>query len=53
MDHTPQDCEALRAKLKEFGLEHAVRLMSVEERGEARRLIRDALKVYAETLRLG
>lgn len=38
--------EKLRADLKEHGLEHAVRLMSVAERGEARRCIRNALAAY-------
>lgn len=36
----------LRSKLKQFGLERTVQLMSVNERGEARRLIRTALAYY-------
>lgn len=37
-------CEELRASLKNNGLFEAIRLMSVEERGLARRAIRNALE---------
>ncbi|MDB5177556.1 MAG: hypothetical protein JWN75_1224 [Candidatus Saccharibacteria bacterium] len=40
----------LRDRLKEQGLEQTVRTMTVPERGDARKLMRDALKVYADLL---
>ena len=46
-------CHKLRADLKEHGLEHAVRLMTVQERGEARRLIRDALRLMIDSYAIG
>jgi hypothetical protein len=45
-----KNARQLRDSLKQHGLEHAVRLMTVPERGEARKLMRDALKLYADTL---
>jgi hypothetical protein len=43
-------CETLRVHLKEQGLERAVQLMSVPERGDARKLIRDALATHSRLL---
>lgn len=53
MDNTKEQeaLEALRKHLKENGLEHGIRIMSVEERGEARRRIRAALEVYGRALK--
>jgi hypothetical protein len=43
-------CELLRVQLKENGLERTVQLMDVAQRGEARKLIRDALATHARLL---
>ena len=46
---TPENFRLARKLIDDFkmhGLEHAVRLMSVAERGEARRLIRYALMLF-------
>ena len=46
---TKENCQLARKLIDDFkayGLEHAVRRMSVAERGQARRLIRHALMLF-------
>ena len=45
-------CNKLRADLKANGLERTVQLMDVAQRGDARRLIREALECYVIQLDL-